>query len=344
MSAQGPSQTRRNLLLAGMGGIAAIGGGTFLTTRGRHHPHKQPDGTYRQIKIGWPNSGSAPVLAVAAQKDFFAHYSLDVDLPFATINGEDTINALARGDIPYAVAPALTWLRHLYSGLNAQLLIGVQPGNFRLLVRRSSRITRLDQLMGRTVAVMDQNAADKLFFAIMMRRKGLDAMNRINWLDLPLPQIDDAVRSQRIDAVVAHDYQAWWLLQSFPDLFIELAGSNTGHYAERTSMVLGASSSVLQDDPDAAIALVLALRDAARWTDTHRDDAATLIAPDISDLSAASIRAMLHSEPAIRPVIGKSLREQLAQYCDELQLVGLMPETEDSAALARRYARNVLKE
>lgn len=344
MNVQGPSQTRRNLLLAGMGGIAAIGGGTFLATRGKHHTHKQPDGAYRQIKIGWPNSGSAPVLAVAAQKDFFAHYSLDVDLPFATINGEDTINALARGDISYAVAPALTWLRHLYAGLNAQLLIGVQPGNFRLLVRRSSHITRLDQLMGHTVAVMDQNAADKLFFAIMMRRKGLDAMNRINWLDLPLPQIDDAARSQRIDAVVAHDYQAWWLLQSFPDMFIELAGSNTGHYAERTSMVLGASSSALQDDPDAAIALVLALRDAARWTDTHRDDAATLIAPDITDLSVASIRAMLHSEPAIRPVIGKSLREQLAQYCDELQLVSLLPDTEDSTALAHHYARNVLKE
>jgi NitT/TauT family transport system substrate-binding protein len=42
--------------------------------------------------------------------------------------------------------------------------------------------------------------------------------------------------------------------------------------------------------------------------------------------------------------VGHGLREQIAQYCDELQLVGMMADGEDSTALAHAYTLNVLHE
>ena len=97
-------------------------------------------------------------------------------------------------------------------------------------------------------------------------------------------------------------------------------------------------------EPAAATALVLALRDAALWVNTRRDDAAALIADNAADLPVASARSMLRNEPTIRPLLGHGLREQIAQYCDELQLVGMLADGEDSAALARHYTLNVLHE
>ena len=335
----------RRALFWGAGGCIVAGGSVLLASqRHPHTPRKQPDGVYRKLRIGWPEAAMSPVLAAALEKNFFAQYNLDVD-PLPNIhNGQEALTALAQQKTSYAAAPALTWLQHLQAGLPAHLVMGVQSGSRRLLVRRSSGITRLDQLMGRNVGVLDQNAADKLFFCILMRRKGMDALNHINWIDLPIQQMEQALHDQKIDAVVAHDPQAWSLLQNNPDLLYELAGSDTGNYAARTSLILGVADTAQEKDPTAATALVLALRDAALWVNTHRDDAATLIADNAADLPATSARSMLRNEPVIRPLVGRGLREQIAQYCDELQLVGMMADGADSTALARDYTLNVLHE
>lgn len=346
MTTNGPSSSafsRRSLLLGSLGGVGVAAGIGLYTARHHRAHHKQPDGQYRKITLTWPNANMAAVLAVAAQKDFFAKYSLEVENPTAPINGANAIAALANGTAQFAVAPALSWLPHLHSGLEASLILGIQPGTFRLLVRRGAGITRLEQLIGRVVAVPDHNMADKLFLAIMMRRKGLNAMDGIAWRPTPITELMTAAANGSIDAIASHDPVAWQLLNTSSGLFAELVSSNTGHYADRTSLVLGVANATLTTDPDAATAMALALRDAAKWTNTHRDDAATLVATATPELSADLIRDMLANEPPIRPVVGHTLRDQMAQYCDELQLIGLLPNTESAAELAHKYTQNVLK-
>ena len=51
---------------------------------------------------------------------------------------------------------------------------------------------------------------------------------------------------------------------------------------------------------------------------------------------------MLQAEGhAVHP-IGRELRDQVAQYLDELKLIGLAPDDTDSSALARRYCPMVI--
>lgn len=335
--------SRRAALISSIGALAVAGGmGVYQVSH--HKPHrKQPDGQYRKLSLTWPNATMAPILAVAYQKGFFAKYSLEVETPPTLLNGSDAIAAMGTGASSFAVAPALSWLPHLHNGLQASLILGIQPGAFRLLVRRGAGITRLEQLIDRTVAMPDHSMADKLFLAIMMRRKGLNAMDGVAWKPAPAAELMQDATLGNIDAIATHDPMAWQLLCTSNGLFAELVSSNTGHYADRTNLVLGVANSTLATDPDAATALTLALRDAAKWVNTHHDETATLAANTDNGLTPALIRDMLNNEPPIRPVLGHTLRDQMAQYCDELQLIGLLPNTESAAKLAHSYTQNVLK-
>ena len=103
------------------------------------------------------------------------------------------------------------------------------------------------------------------------------------------------------------------------------------------------AASALATDQGAATAVARALRDAQKWASAHDDEAATRTATPDNALTPALIRDMLNNEPPLRPVLGHTLREQMAQYCDELQLIGLLPSTESAAHLAHSYTQNVLK-
>ncbi|MBS1002995.1 ABC transporter substrate-binding protein [Acetobacter thailandicus] len=347
MSMSGPPPgtfPRRTFLLCGLAGAAAAGSAELYHLHRHHHPRRRADGLYHQIRLAWPDADNSPVLNVAAQKNFLTHYNLDL-LPFNNPpeDGDEAITALAKGEASFAVAPATTWLTHLNQGLAASLILGVQPGTFRLLVRRATGIQRLNQLLNRTVLVGEHNNAGKLFFATMMRRKGMNSMEKINWKIVPDATLTAPDTLAEADAVVTDDPQGWQLLSTQPGVFSELAGSTTGAYSERTNLVLGISHTAPDTEADAATALTLALKDAAKWSRTHLQETATLMAQTSDGLNAQTIFRMLQKEPVIQAITGQKLREQVAQYCDELQLLGLLPQTADSSALAHRFTHNPLR-
>lgn len=347
MSISDPSSgalSRRTLLLGGLAVTAAGGAGLYHLHRHRHAGHRKADGLYHQIRLACSQTGTNTVLHVAAQKDFFTRYNLDLTpTDPAPSDAEDAIAAVARGTASFAIAPAVSWLPHLYEGLPASLILGVQPGSFRLLVRRATDIKRLDQLLTRTIFVGEHNLAGKLFFATMMRRKGMNSMGAVNWKIMPDADLTNPAILAQCDAVVLSDPQAWQILTLQKDIFSELASSNTGSYANRTNLILGVSHTALQNENDAAIALVLALRDAARWAHSHLQETAILLAGKHGEMNAQDILQMLRNEPSVQAILGQTLREQVAQYCDELQLLGLLPQDTDSSALTHRFTHNVLR-
>ena len=62
-----------------------------------------------------------------------------------------------------------------------------------------------------------------------------------------------------------------------------------------------------------------------------------MLADELPDMDQPSIERMLHAEGHSVHPIGVALREQIAQYIDELKLIGLASDDLDSAKLARRY-------
>ena len=339
---QPPRLGRRSLLGTGAGlGLAAAG--ALVVRNQLRHPHRdkasRPDGRYRRLVLSCPHPEHDPVLMVAVHQGLFARYNLDVTVAGGFASGQEAVAQLQPGRADVAVAPALSWLPRLLRGLDARLVCGLQSGSARLLVDRKSPVRRIEDLHRHAIGIAD-SGADRLFFSIMMRRKGMDPNHDVSWMQLPPYRFGQALAERRVQAVAGHDPVIWQLRERLR--LHELASSMTGSYGNRVSRVLGMSGALMRTDPAAAIPLVLAVQEAAEAVEHHLGETASILADQLPDMDQPTLERMLRAEGhAVHP-IGRELREQVAQYIDEMKLIGLVPDEADSGALARRFCATVI--
>ena len=331
-------------LLMGGGAAAGLAVAAGLVVRNQiRHPHRDktshPDGVFRRLTLASPHPEHDPVLMVAVHGGMFARYNIDVTVPTGFASGQEALAHLHSGGAEAALAPALSWLPLLLNGLDARVVFGLQSGSARLLVDRKSPIKRIEDLRHKAIGVANFGA-DRLFFSVMMRRKGMDPNHDVNWIELPPDQFGAALADRRIQAVVGNDPVIWQVREQLH--LVELTSSMTGSYGNRVSRLLGVRADVLRRDPAAAVSLVLAMSDAAKLVQHHLGETASILADQLPDMEQPAIERMLTAEGhAIHPY-GSELRDQVAQYIDELKLIGLAPDEDDSGALAQRYYAAVI--
>ncbi len=337
-----PVLGRRSLLGVGAGvGIAAAG--ALVVRNQLRHPHRDktshPDGRYRRLVLSCPHPEHDPVLMVAVHQGMFARYNLDVTIQGGFGSGQEAVAQLRPGGADVAVAPALSWLPRLLGGLDARLICGLQSGSSRLLVDRRSPVKRIEDLHRKAIGVAD-SGADRLFFSVVMRRKGMDPNHDVSWVQLPPDQFGAALADHRVQAVAGHDPVIWRLREQLH--LVQLASSMTGSYGNRVSRVLGIRGDLLRADPAAAVSLVLAVQEAAEAVEHHLGETASILADQLPDMDQPELERMLRAEGhAVHP-IGRALREQVAQYLDEMKLIGLAPDDTDSGVLAKRFCALVI--
>ncbi|NPD68770.1 ABC transporter substrate-binding protein [Lichenicola cladoniae] len=347
MAAPTPLKVSRRAIIGGGIGTAVVAG---LVVRNQfRHPHRdktsRPDGRYRRMTLACPHPAHDPVLIVAQRQGIFARYNLDIRILDGLASGQEALDQLHLGGADAVIAPVLSWLPRLMDGLDARLVGGLQSGSARLLIARKSPIKRIEDLYRKSIGIPDASSgphasADRLFFSVMMRRKGMDPNRDVNWVQVPPADFGDALAGRRVQAVVGHDPVIWQVRESLH--LTELASSTTGSYGTRIVRALGLRADVLKADPAAAVALVLAIQEAARTVALHLDVAANVLADQLPDMDLAAVERMLHAEGHGVHLIGRELREQVAQYVDELKLIGLIPDEQDSAKLARRFCDTVV--
>lgn len=339
----------RRQVVAGLGGVAALAGVGLWGWQGQRrragalHVGDVLDGQPHRIDLSWPSAPISILFNVAQRQGFFERYLLDVQLTGGGVTGRDAIGDLQAGRSSVAVAPVLSWLDKLHEGeVQARLVMGLQAGTFRLLVRRRLKLTRVEDMVGRRIAITNPDMADRLFFSVVLRRKGMNPDTGPIWRVVSPQDMEGAIRSGDVDALAVHDPLAWRLLND-PSLgLVELVNSVNGLYAQRTNLALGVGQAMLRDTPAAAAALVLALQDAARWLKTHISETATLLEGRINGMAQADLMAMMRHEVLGICPTGSDLRVQLAQYIDEMKLLGRFPDTLGSAAYARAISMDLL--
>ncbi|AQS88233.1 nitrate/sulfonate/bicarbonate transporter substrate-binding periplasmic protein [Neoasaia chiangmaiensis NBRC 101099] len=328
-----PLTTRRKFWIGG----AAIAAAAALETqhllhRPRHH--LETDGKTRSLRIAWPDSDTDPLLMLA-QDGEFGQFGLDVTIINAA-NGDAAIDAVTQGRADAAVAPLLAWiprLRDAPSGqLPARLLCGLRGGSYRLLVNRHLPIHRVSDLAGRNIGVYRLDGADRRFLGIRLRRRSMNPDQGVNWVQIPPNELDDAFLAGRVDALVVHDPLGWRIMRETKGQSWDMLDSMTGAERERVDQCLGIASTRLEADPGLAPALILALRAAAHNWPQQKNEIARQLAemPD----PIPDPRAMLDREIAPHIVLGHDLMVQVAEYTDELKLIGQIPNERRSMALA----------
>jgi NitT/TauT family transport system substrate-binding protein len=288
------------------------------------------------LRLGWPARAVALVAVQAAvELGLFAQYGLDIEFVEGTPGGGDLAAMLRAGRVDAVAAPVSLLLDPIRQGLDATFTTGISGGGVRLLSEKRSGLRHIEDMKHHRIGVADPAGPSRLFFSIMMRRKGIDPFHEVQWVTVPAAEQEDALRQRRVDAVGASDPQAFYLLRALNA--VEIASNLSGSYDQRVANGLACGAALMRDRRGEAASLTRAIRQGAAWASTHTAQAALMVAPWTPRLTPADRQAMLRSENLREDPDGNALVDDIAAYVDELRLLGTFP----FELNAERFARGI---
>lgn len=300
-------------------------------------------GPPRPIKLAWNASAictsSAPI---AKERGYFAAKNLDVE--FINFGGstEQLLEAIATGKADAGIGMALRWLKPLEQGFDVRITAGIHGGCMRLLAGKTTGITKLEDLRGKTVAISDQASPSKNFFSIALAKRGIDPVKDVEWRQYPMDLLSLAIDKGEAHALAEGDPRTWlWLKDG---KLTEVATNLSHEYASRTCCVLAIRGSLIRDDKPVATALTRALLEAGDHVAHKPEDAAAVFSNYGGKGSVEDLAAMLRSHTHHHHPIAAELKSQIALYADELKLVKVIKPSTDSGKFADRVYADVLSE
>ncbi|MGF6551757.1 ABC transporter substrate-binding protein [Paraburkholderia youngii] len=318
-------------------GAAALGGATF----GLPGVRASADEALKPLKLSW-NAGAictAPV-PVAVQQGFFRKHGLQVELINFAGSTDQLLEAIATGKSDAGVGMALRWIKPLEQGFDVKLTAGIHGGCMRLLATRASGIVDLQGLKGRTVGVSDLASPAKNFFAVSLKKIGVDPDSDVHWRQYPAPLLGEALKKGEVHAIADGDPTIWTLREA--DHLQEVSNNLCGEYANRVCCVLGVRGSLVRKDRATAQALTQALLEATEWTANHPAEAAAIFAPNAPGANVAQLTEMLKSHTDHHHPVGDAFKKEISLYADDLKSVGVLNSGTNSDRFATRVFADVL--
>ena len=299
-----PFSRRRFLQLSG--GLALAGVSLPLWAHdmadmagGDAHPALRLPEPYK-IKLAINKSAVclAPV-AVAEQQKIFSKYNLDVEFVNFGNSTDVLLEAIATGKADAGVGMALRWLKALEQGFDVKLTAGTHGGCLNLLTAKDSPFGGLESLKGQTIGVTDMAGPDKNFFAILLKRHGIDPISDVQWKVYPADLLSVALDKREIAAISGSEPFSYRLLET--GKYQLIASNMTGDYANLSCCVLGVSGSLARDHKPAAAALTQAILEAHSYAAAHPESAASKPRPSVSSSASASMLPALGSSTTSAP-------------------------------------------
>lgn len=316
--------------------------GAPICTTGAADAAAPAAGNLKKITFAWNAGASCLVgVTVAKEKGFFAKHGLDVTLVNYAGSTDQLLETLATGKADAAAGMALRWLKPMEQGFDVKIVASTHGGCLRLLAPTGSDIKTLQDLKGKIIAVSDMNSPGKNFFAIRLKKIGLDPEKDVEWKQFPGPLLRVSVEKGEAHALADND-PITFLFQK-DGSFREISSNNDGDYASRVCCIIGVRGSLLREDKAAATSLALALIEAAEFAAHHPEEAAATYAPyapgkvELADLVTLAKYHKHHNHP-----VGVDLKKQLALYAEELKLVSIFKPSTDPKKFAERIYADVV--
>jgi NitT/TauT family transport system substrate-binding protein len=146
---------------------------------------------------------------VAVDQGFFAHHGVDVSI-ISVANQGIVMSALVSGSAEIANEVASTMLQGREAGIDSVILWDAasfpypQPLHVGIVARTGSGIAAARDLVGRKVAVVGINGFHHTLVKRWLEEKRVDPA-RINFVEVPFPQMMDVLRAGTVDAAVSID-------------------------------------------------------------------------------------------------------------------------------------------
>jgi len=301
-----------------------------------------PAGERKKVTFAW-NAGAPCLLAVtvAQDKGFFAKHGLDVDLINYSGSTDQLLETIATGKADAAVGMALRWLKPLEQGFDVKIVASLHGGCMRLLAPTNSGVAKVEDLKGKIIGVSDMNSPAKNFFAIVLRKAGLDPTTDVEFKQFPGALLRAAVEKGEAHALADGDPNTFlWLKDG---KLKEISSNLSGEYSNRTCCIVGVRGSLIRDDKRTAASIAKALLEAAEYAALNPAEAAATYTPFAAgkvpqdDLVALAKYHTHHHHP-----VGDDLKKELAAYAEELKLVSVFKPSTNTAKYAERIYADVL--
>lgn len=167
---------------------------------------QQAPGT-ANIRVVTPPITNYVALLVARDKGFFAEEKLNVTWSFVAQTAV-AIEAVYGGSVEFGAGGILEPMVARSNGLDLMLAVPVAkvamkpPENSALVVRADSNIKSAADLVGKKVSVGLLNSINHVHMLEWLKRRNVDG-KKIEFLEIPFPQMPDALLQNRIDMVWA---------------------------------------------------------------------------------------------------------------------------------------------
>lgn len=276
---------------------------------------------------------------VAIEKGFFKKHGLEVELTNYAGSTDQLLEALATGKADAGIGMALRWFKPLEQGFDVKITAGIHGGCTRLVTRKGSGIASIADLKGKTIGVADLGGPGRNFFAIVMKKQGLDPERDVQWRQYPADLLGVALQKGEIHAAADNDPNIWLIKER--DNLDEVYSNLSGDFAHRVCCILGVRGSLIRQDPATARALTTALLEAGQWVSENPAEAAAIFAP-YGKASVEQLTAMLKSHTHHHHPTGGDLRQEIVAYAEELKLVEVLRPSTDPVKFADRIYADVL--
>ena len=154
---------------------------------------------------------------LARDKGFFAEEKLNVTWTLVS-QGAWTVEAVYGGNVEFGGSGLIEPLIARGNGLDLMLAVAntrirpTAPDNNALLVRTADTINKPADLAGKTIAAGLINSINYIHMVHWLKGKGVDPTS-VRFLELPFPQMADALYQNRLDAV--------WNVEPFMTLMVK---------------------------------------------------------------------------------------------------------------------------
>ena len=167
-------------------------------------------GAQTKLKLIYPPAFNLVAAFIAQDQGYLAKHDLDVDLSLSTSPGAVITAALMSDTAQIGATAVTTLLQANEQGLDVVILAGTSakeagaPDVAGILVRQDSPIHTAADLAGKKFAVVGFGGTADLETRTWVRQHAADP-RRVNWVEMPFPQMSDSVGAGIIDAASVVD-------------------------------------------------------------------------------------------------------------------------------------------
>lgn len=299
------------------------------------------NGARRPIKFAWSGTGiCTSSIPVAYHRGYFAKHGLDVEIVNFSGNQDQMLESIATGKTDAGVSFALQWLKPLEQEMQVSFTTGVHGGCIRLLVAKSSGITKLAQLCGKRIGATSMVAAAKNFYSIQLVKLGIDPLTGVDWRPYPADLLGLALQKGEIDAIADADPSVYLTEKHSNGALITIDTNLEGPYRDLSCCVLGIRNSLISEERQTAAAITQAILNAAEHVANDPDDAATVFSK-YSTAPVPDLVAMLRSHTHHHHPPTPELKAELAVYIADMKLINVLKASTDPARFSGKIYANV---